>query len=313
MVSAYAPCPDVRVKITPDLKSPAAGKIGELVWVNIESKFRLGGSALAQAYGQQGNDSPDLQKPETLKAAFNVTQNLLSTNRLLAGHDISDGGLIVCLLEMAIGGLCGLKVDLTSTVQSIDAKQFVSNGIEAAGLSVLFAEECGWVLETSADNLANVLKEFAVNNVPAYHIGQSIGAGLRSTINVHLNGKSMVNEDTLTFFKQWEQTSFELEKLQMNKNCAIEEFSTYAYRTGPKYNCSFNPDAEIVFRKVSAPIRVAVIREEGINGDKEMISTLWRAKFEVHDVTMNDLLEGKTSLDQYRGVVFPGNKVVFVS
>lgn len=309
VISTYVQCPDIRVKVTPDLKSPQnGGKSGELVWINIDGKFRVGGSALAQAYSQQGNDCPDITNAAVLKAAFKVTQNLLAQNKLLAGHDISDGGLIVCLLEMAFGGLCGLKVDLSKVAASFPADSFKSNnfGVNDAALLLLFAEECGWVLEVATENLNSVLKEFADNSVPAYHIGQSVGVGLKSTVQIACNGISVIATDTLTLFKQWERTSFELEKLQMDKECAIQEFLTYDYRTGPKYVCKFNVDAEIPKYKLSAPIRVAVIREEGSNGDREMISSLLYAQFEVHDVTMSDLLQSKTSLDQYRGVVFPG-------
>lgn len=104
VISTYAPCPDVRVKITPDLKSPARNQMGKLIWINIDLRFRLGGSVLAQAFGQQGNDCPDIEEAATLKSAFNTTQTLLEEGELLAGHDISDGGLAVCLLEMAIAG-----------------------------------------------------------------------------------------------------------------------------------------------------------------------------------------------------------------
>lgn len=300
VISTYVQCPDIRVKITPDLKCPQLGRSGELIWVNIEGKFRMGGSVLAQCYGQQGNDTADIQNAAVLKAAFNVTQNLLAQRKLLAGHDISDGGLVVCLLEMAFAGLCGLRVDLS------EVANLLLPGVDAS-LALLFAEECGWVLEVATEDLDSVLNELSQKSVPAYHIGQSVGtAGLRSTVEIDCNGVSLLASDTLTLFKQWERTSFELEKLQMDKDCAREEFSTYEYRTGPKYSCTFNVDAELLLKSSAPPVRVAVIREEGSNGDREMMATLLYANFEVHDVTMDDLLQARTSLDRYRGVVFPG-------
>lgn len=306
VVSAYVQCPDIQVKVTPDLKAPQVDEVGELVWVNVEGLFRLGGSVLAQAYGQQGDDSPDVSKPEILRAAFNVTQHLLAVQKVLAGHDISDGGLVVCLLEMAFAGLCGLKVDLSPVVDKLGASSFSSNGITDPALLLLFAEESGWVLEVASADLQSVLNEFEQFHVPAYHIGQSVGRGLASAVEITCQQRTILSGDCLTFFKQWERTSFELEKLQMDSACADEEFSTYDYRTGPTYNCTIDPAVGPVQRPLSSPIRVAVIREEGTNGDREMISTLLMAKFEAHDVTMDDLLRGKTTLDQYRGVVFPG-------
>lgn len=314
VISTYAPCPNIYDKITPDLKSPARGCIGEIIWINIEGKFRIGGSALAQSMAQQGNDCPDLENTLILKNAFNITQNLIVEGKLLSGHDISDGGLIVCLLEMAFAGLCGLTINLSSVIDSLNDMAFNSNGLnnEFATFLTLFAEECGWILEVSTENLDYVLKEFHKNNIPAYHIGNANGYGLQqSDIQVMDNSNVYIQGKTLEFFKKWEQTSFELEKLQMNRNCAIEEYSTYDYRTGPTYHCTFNADDKLNLRSlISSPICVAVIREEGSNGDREMISSLIAANFEVHDVTMSDLINRKTCLDRYRGVIFPGNYFV---
>ena len=185
VISTYAPCPDVTVKITPDLKSPARNTVGELIWVNIEGKLRLGGSALAQVFGQQGNDCPDLEQTEILKKAFNVTQKLLAKNILLAGHDISDGGLVVCLLEMAISGLSGLFVDLGVVLKEFFDDQGEEKNFEISAAALLFAEECGWVLETDEENVESVLNAFKEESVPAYHIGKSIGYGLQSKVRTN--------------------------------------------------------------------------------------------------------------------------------
>lgn len=292
------------------MKSPALKKTGELVWINIEGRFRLGGSALAQSYGQEGNDTPDIEKPHILKKAFNVTQTLLAQRKLLAGHDISDGGLIVCLLEMAFAGLCGLKVDLTDAIRNIGLKNFVTNNLTEANaaLTALFAEESGWVLEVPTEHLSSVLQAFQKENVPSHHIGQSVGNGLKSPVQIKYENTILLQGETLTFFKQWERTSFELEKLQANADCAVEEYNTYDYRTGPTYKCPVNPDeyAKLLKTPTNKNILVAVVREEGTNGDREMIASLLDSNFTVHDVVMNDLLQGKITLDRYRGVVFPG-------
>lgn len=306
VISTYAPCPDIRVKITPDLKSPASGRKGNLIWVNIENKFRIGGSALAQSYSQQGEGCPNVENSKVLKDAFNVTQQLLAQGKLLAGHDISDGGLVVCLLEMAFAGSCGLNIQLSDVAKQLNKSAFFLDRLSDTEipLLLLFAEECGWVLEVPTENLTHVLQAFSEHKVPAYLIGHSTGNGLTSSVKFEYDGRTIINGSTLQFFKQWERTSFELEKLQMNAVCAIEEYGTYDYRKGPTYHCTFNPDSEILLS--DKVVRVAVIREEGTNGDREMIATLINANFEVHDVTMQDLLLRKTSLDQYRGVVFPG-------
>lgn len=297
--------------MTPDLKAAALKKTCDLVWVNIEGRFRLGGSALAQAYGQVGNDTPDIQKPEVLKKAFNVTQSLLAEGKLLAGHDISDGGLIVTLLEMAFAGLCGINVDIFSALDRIGYKSFRTNNFtgEFFPIVALFAEETGWVLEVSMDHSNDVIDTFRAAGVPCYRIGQSNSLGLPpSTVRITNCGEMLLYGDLLKYFKQWERTSFELEKIQANTKCAIEEYSTYDYRTGPSYSCPVNPDeyARLLQTPSDKSIYVAVIREEGTNGDREMIASLLESNFAVHDVMMNDLLAGKVTLDRYRGVVFPG-------
>uniref|UniRef100_A0A1L8DXU7 Phosphoribosylformylglycinamidine synthase n=1 Tax=Nyssomyia neivai TaxID=330878 RepID=A0A1L8DXU7_9DIPT len=297
VVSTYVPCPDIRVKITPDLKMPARGGRGELVFVSVENKFRLGGSALAQALCQQGDDCPDVQRADVLKRAFEITQQLLRKGKLLAGHDVSDGGLIVCILEMAFGGLSGLNVDISGILRS----QSHPNHIP-----ILFAEECGWVLEVESQNLTAIIEAFRTEDVPVYHIGSSVGCGMKSPVKIQCQGEMLLDAELLGLFKQWEATSFALEKLQMNPECATEEFEGLAGRKIVSYKCTYNPDDVIITREPAAPIRVAVIREEGTNGDREMIATLHKAKFEVHDVAMTDLLARRVTLDAYRGVIFPG-------
>lgn len=134
VVSTYAPCPDVRKVVTPDLKAPSMGKTGVLLYVDLSNGCaRLGGSALAQCFKQLGKESPDISNVEDLKNAFNATQELIKDGAILAGHDISDGGLITCLVEMCFGGMSGINVNISHR--------------KGTTLSVLFCEEAGWVLE----------------------------------------------------------------------------------------------------------------------------------------------------------------------
>lgn len=296
VISTYAPCPDVRVRITPDLKAPNNKQEGELIWVNIEGKFRLGASALAQTFMQQGNNTPDVENFESLKKAFNVTQKLLTQNLLLAGHDISEGGFIVCLLEMAIAGMCGINVDLKDAM-----KYYGLDSSIKSVLKILFAEECGWILECKQENLNQILNEFKANKINALHVGKSTGFGMSSRIQIKSSEFMLIDISTLDATKKWERTSYELEKLQMNPECAREEFELFDERVGPKYLLSFSPDDALkLLKSPENSWRVAVVREEGVNGDREMIAALMKAKFEVYDVTMSDLLARKTFLDHVR-------------
>lgn len=149
------------------------------------------------------------------------------------------------------------------------------------------------------------MKAFEKEKVPCYHIGQSAGSGLQSNIEIVYDQHILVSGVLKDLLKQWERTSFELEKLQASEACAKEEFSTYEYRVGPTYKCSLNPDS-LIPNPTDVKTLVAVVREEGTNGDREMIASLLDANFAVHDIAMNDLLEGRITLDRYRGVVFPG-------
>lgn len=306
VISAYAPCPDIRVKVTPDLKAAARGIESTLLFVSVCGKFRLGGSVFAQCIRQLGSVSPDIDSPTDLVNAFKVTQQLLKKNLLLSGHDVSDGGLITCALEMAFAGLTGLRLDLTE-IYSKHSNEF-SNDIEQAALHLLFAEECGWIIEINSDDVLAVRKAYDAAQVSNFVIGNGFKSNLQSDDSVILKlcGLEIFKSSLLSLFKQWERTSFEIEKLQMNEACAKEEFSSLEFRRGPTYKCAINPDLVYTNRLIGTKPRVAVIREEGSNGDREMSVILYEANFEVHDVTMSDLLERKTSLDNYRGVIFPG-------
>ncbi|EAA01024.2 AGAP002091-PA [Anopheles gambiae str. PEST] len=308
VVSTYAPCPDVTVKVTPDLKAAALGTDTALLYVAVEGqRFRLGGSVLAQCYGRLGGDCPDVGNAQCLKSAFNVTQQLLRQGMLLSGHDCSDGGLITTVLEMAFAGLTAVEINLEQLLAS-------SGGAcsqEEAAIRALFAEECGWVLEVQQANVAAVTDAFRKAAVPCFTVGRGVAVAdlhSRQSVSVRAGAKVVLLQDSLfNLFNRWESTSFEIEKLQKAKASAIEEYTGMERRTGPHYTVSFNPDAVYADLKLGpAGPQVALIREEGTNGDREMAAALFSAGFEVHDVVMNDLLQGRTTLDRYRGIVFPG-------
>ncbi|XP_050507688.1 phosphoribosylformylglycinamidine synthase-like [Diabrotica virgifera virgifera] len=290
VVSTYAPCPDIRKVVTPDFKAPSMGKTGTILFVDLSrSDSRLGGSALAQAFGQLGEESPDLHSAEELVNAFNATQQLIKDDSILAGHDISDGGLIVCLLEMCFAGICGMEVD----VQHRQGKP----------LNILFAEEVGWVLEVLDEDVAHCLNVFSNHNVPVFKIGKTVGYGVKSKFGIIAN-HACLESTILPLMKLWEETSYRLELHQTIKSCADSEFHSLPSRTGPKYTLTFDPDHDQTVKDELVP--VAVIREEGTNGDREMAAALIRAGFKVWDITMQDLLSGVATLDRFRGVIFPG-------
>ncbi|KAF2896068.1 hypothetical protein ILUMI_10112 [Ignelater luminosus] len=294
VVSTYAPCPDVRKVVTPDLKAPSMGKSGTLLLVDLSNgKSRLGGSALAQCYKQLGHEVPDIDNVEDFKNAFNATQELIKDGAICAGHDVSDGGLITCLLEMCFAGMSGIDVNISHRNGKV--------------LPILFAEEAGWVLEVLENDVKHCLSVFKKHNVPVYTIGKSIGFGMNAKIAITVKN-ACIESTVLPFMKMWEETSYQLELYQTIRHCAESEFNSLTQRTGPKYKVTFDPDEDRSGKqsKAHSDIRVAVLREEGINGDREMAAALVRVGFKVWDITMEDLISGNITLDEFRGIIFPG-------
>ena len=231
------------------------------------------------------------------KNGFEATQRLIKDGRIKSGHDISDGGLITCLLEMAFSGNRGMIVNLNS-------------GEKAPGIMpILFAEELGLVVEVAKSDAKLVLQEYSNCNVAANVIGRPDGVGSDASIVVSVGDVVVLNEKMVDLRDIWEATSFQLERLQANKSCVEEEERNLSERKAPKYHLSFEPKGAV--KKAASLLggrrhKVAVIREEGSNGDREMAASLFMAGFEVWDVTMQDICTGNIELDGFRGVIFVG-------
>nr|XP_055162507.1 phosphoribosylformylglycinamidine synthase isoform X1 [Nyctereutes procyonoides] len=292
VISAYAVCPDITATVTPDLKHP--GGRGRLLYVSLSpGQHRLGGTALAQCFSQLGEQPPNLDLPENLVRAFSVTQGLLRDRLLCSGHDVSDGGLITCLLEMAFAGNCGIEVHVPAP------------GVDA--LSVLFAEEPGLVLEVQESDLAQVLKRYRVAGLHCMELGSTGDAGPHALVRVSVNGAVVLEEPVGQLRAVWEETSFQLDRLQAEPRCVAEEEQGLRERMGPHYCLPAAFPKASVPREPGGPVpRVAILREEGSNGDREMADAFHLAGFEVWDVTMQDLCSGAIGLDTFRGVAFVG-------
>uniref|UniRef100_A0A8C8ZZ78 Phosphoribosylformylglycinamidine synthase n=1 Tax=Prolemur simus TaxID=1328070 RepID=A0A8C8ZZ78_PROSS len=301
VISAYAVCPDITATVTPDLKHP--GGRGHLLYVPLSpGQHRLGGTALAQCFSQLGEQPPNLDLPENLVRAFSITQGLLKDRLLCSGHDVSDGGLVTCLLEMAFAGNCGIVVDVPAP------------GVDA--LPVLFAEEPGLVLEVEEPDLAQVLQRYRGAGLQCLELGCTSGAGPHATIRVAVNGAVVLEEPVGQLRALWEETSFQLDQLQAEPCSVTEEERGLRERMGPRYCLpptfpkATVPREKGVWGTLLSPggptPRVAILREEGSNGDREMADAFHLAGFEVWDVTMQDLCSGAIGLDTFRGVAFVG-------
>ncbi|CAB3243480.1 unnamed protein product [Arctia plantaginis] len=287
VVSTYAPCPDITIKIEPALTQEGSA----LVYVPVSpGKYRLGGSALAQCFKQLGDTPADLDNPAILKSLFKVTQKLLKEGALLSGHDISEGGFITTVIEMAIAGIRGINLDF-------QVEQNVSP------IQALFNEELGIILEVGSSNLSRVLKDYNQGGVRARQIGSVGKYGMNSEVTVKMNGEKVLDTKLIDVFRMWEETSYQLERLQANSECVSQEWKGLEKRKGVTYKVTFDPTLAVMKTK---SIKVAVLREEGTNGDREMIASLMMANFDVFDVTMSDLQNKRITLDAFQGLVFPG-------
>ena len=289
VLSAYVTCPDVTGTITPDLKLPGRGR---LLFVDLScGKHRLGGSALAHVYGQLGDEPPDVEDVQLLRRAFDTVQTLIKRKLVTSGHDRSDGGLVTALLEMAFAGDCGIEVDL-------------GNSEGEAVIPVLFSEELGLILEVSPDAENMVCQVMEKAGVPCLPIGRCLQ---EPQVRICLGGDTVLEGDVRELRDLWEETSYQIELLQANPTCVRQERLGLKQRRSPAYTLSFTPrvtDPDLL--KSQTRPRIAILREEGSNGDREMASAFHLAGFEPWDVTMSDLVSGSTSLSLFRGVAFVG-------
>jgi phosphoribosylformylglycinamidine synthase len=293
---SFAPCRDITSVVTPDIKRPGEGI---LIMLDLSGgKKRLGGSALAQAYEQLGDETPDVENPALLREGFEAVQELIGEGLVLSGHDVSDGGLITCLLEMAFAGNCGLEIDISN------AGVFGEHDL----LASLFAEELGLVFEILPANSGNVDKILRAHGFDYGTNAALLGRTSKEPgISIKHRDETVLDADMRELRAIWQQTSFELDKLQANPVCAKAERKVNFDRKGPHYELTFDPlpTAKKKMEALDKP-KVAILREAGTNGAREMAGAFFAAGFEPWDVTMADIGEGRASLEDFRGVAFSG-------
>ncbi len=295
-IISFAPCSDVTLVVTPDIKRPGEST---LVMLDLSGgKRRLGGSALAQVYEQLGDEAPDVENADLLRKGFEAVQELINKDLILAGHDISEGGLITCLLEMAFAGNCGLEIN-------VDNKTIFARHNLFAGL---FAEELGLVFEVLAadkERVVQILNNFGFSDKKNMAV---LGRTTKDTcISVNYLSQNVLDADMKDLRAVWQQTSFELDKLQANPMCSEAERKVSYGRKGPHYELTFVPvpTPDVKMKARNKP-KVAILREAGTNGAREMAGAFFAAGFEAWDVTMADIAEGRASLKDFRGVAFSG-------
>lgn len=283
VLASHVRMDNVMAKVTPDLKAP--GNL--LLHLDVSGDLNAcGGSALAQAFGQIGDMCPDVDI-RTLKAVFCVVQELVQTRLVRAVHDISDGGLITTLLEMAFAGCVGLDIWLTG---------------EKPAIEKMFSEGAGLVVEVDTLQIPHVYSALDTCGIKATEIG-CVGESF-GDITISYNGEAMLAEPMLALRALWEETSTAIDMLQANPECVEREAKAFRkLALPPPYEFSFTPSSQADADFAPA---VAILREEGSNGDEEMKVAFQQAGFTPWDVTMTDLAEGRITLDEFRGIAFVG-------
>ena len=293
VVSAFAPVRDVRRSVTPQLQSDPDSV---LVLVDLGAgRDRLGGSILAQVHGGFGDSAPDLDSPQTLAGFFAAVQALLAEGRLLAYHDRSDGGLLATLAEMAFAGRCGMDVDL---------------GVEADGaVARLFSEEAGAVLQVRREDLARleaVLSEYGLGD-RLLRLGHPVES---DRIRIRAAGADLCQASLFDWLAEWNEVSYRMQRLRDNPECADEARNLRLDRRDPGLSpkLGFDPAEDVAAPLINTGVapRVAILREQGVNGHVEMADSFRRAGFESVDVPMQALLSGELRLSDMQGLVACG-------
>jgi len=291
IVSAFAPVKDVRATVTPNLKPG----LSELLLIDLgKGRNRLGASALAQVYNQVGDTAADAEDPALLKAFFDAMQELVAQGLLLAYHDRSDGGAAVALAEMAFTGGRGVKVALP--------------GIEP--LAALFNEELGALLQVAdrqMDAVMRVLSKYGLTGADTCHrIGRPTDD---RAFQIAVGGRPVINT-TLTWLRRtWSALTCRMQALRDNPDCAWQEYDNGLDESDPgmTFSVTYDPDADpVICVETQQKPKMAILREQGVNGHVEMAAAFALAGFEAVDVHMTDLIGGRVDLAAFNGLVACG-------
>ncbi len=293
VVSSFAPVNDVRLTLTPDLKADVNGESSFLIYVDLsDGTYPLGATALAQVYGQLGNTHADADAM-TLKHFFNAMQKIVREKLAMAYHDRSDGGLAVTLAEMAITGGRGIIAALP----------------DGDVLEQLFNEQPGAVLQVTESKVGEVLKIFKAAKVKAEQIGVVCRSANVRTFEISVGARKALKTDLTYIRRAWSETTYRMQALRDNPVTAKEEYDNGldAADPGMQFALTFDPD-EIAakVKKNAVHPRMAILREQGVNGHIEMAAAFALAGFDCVDVHMSDLIAGRVDLKDFQGLVACG-------
>jgi len=294
IVSAFAPVDDARLTLTPALSTKEGATALWLIDLGA-GRDRLGGSALAQVYGELGAEPADLDDSDRLVRLASALAELRQAGLILAYHDRSDGGLIATLLEMAFAGHCGLDVRLPAQAGSPAAQ--------------LFAEELGVVLQIGADDERRVHEILSRHRLGDFV--RPVGVPLQELrVRIHVGSERVLDESWVDLRAAWSETSWRMRRLRDDPQCADEEYAaqTAAADPGLDVALSFDPTADVAapFLSRGERPRIAVLREQGVNSHTETAAAFEQAGFAPYDVHMTDIVAGRRRLAEFAGIVACG-------
>ncbi|EAX4683664.1 phosphoribosylformylglycinamidine synthase, partial [Salmonella enterica] len=292
VISAFARVEDVRHTLTPQLST----EDNALLLIDLgKGHNALGATALAQVYRQLGDKPADVRDVAQLKGFYDAMQALVAARKLLAWHDRSDGGLLVTLAEMAFAGHCGVQVDIAALGDD--------------HLAALFNEELGGVIQVRAedrDAVEALLAQYGLADC-VHYLGQTL-AGDRFVITA--NDQTVFSESRTTLRVWWAETTWQMQRLRDNPQCADQEHEAKANDADPglnvKLSFDINEDIAAPYIATGARPKVAVLREQGVNSHVEMAAAFHRAGFDAIDVHMSDLLGGRIGLGNFHALVACG-------
>jgi phosphoribosylformylglycinamidine synthase len=292
IVSAFAPVTDARRVLTPQLALDRGETLLMLVDLG-DGKNRLGGSTLAQVYGQLGDSAPDVDDPAELKVFFTTTRGLHAAGKVLAYHDRSDGGLFASLAEMAFASRCGIDVELDE--------------LPGDAIAALFNEELGAVLQIAAQDRHDVVAAFEAAGLHCVAVGTPVQG---ERFRVTREGAVVLDASRVELHRVWSQTTHALQRLRDNPESADQEYERILDASDPGLNprLTFDPAEDIAARFIGKGARpsVAILREQGVNGHIEIAAAFDRAGFASYDVHMTDIIAGRVRLANFAGIVAGG-------
>jgi len=290
IVSAFAPVADVRRTLTPELRID----VGEtaLVLLDISAgRMRLGGSALAQTFSEFGGEAADLDEAERLKAFFAAVRAMRAEELVLAYHDRSDGGLLATLAEMAFAARAGMEISVPDDIDDV--------------VGFLFNEELGAVIQVEASKLTRLQR---ILEDQGFGAGIVVAKPIRvRDFEIRHRNESLFKAPVARLQRWWSELTYRMQALRDNPECAQEAYDALLQDDDPGLSARLNfTEREVPNRRPNERPRVAILREQGVNSQREMAAAFERAGFAPFDVHMTDLIEGRTTLAGFRGLVACG-------